>query len=182
MRRLGVYSVLADLYEHLSGDAPSETRTDLNRIPATVPNARELTVNVARVLYLLGRDQNIPCSLDNITRALVKSFSEPMGTLRTEVETELQRLLDAGYAKKVGEIYEFLSTQQRTFQKKIREREAALYDEVYELSQKLKEYDSEDMFRFESVSVKGVAGHAKNCCELSLIRASSKTPTIQPRT
>jgi len=159
---------LADLYEHLSGDAPSETRTDLNRILVTVPNARELTVKVARVLYLLGRDQNIPCSLDNITRALVKSFGEPMSTLRTEVEMELQRLLDAGYAKKVGEIYEFLSTQQRTFQKKIREREAALYDEVYELSQKLKEYDSEDMFRFESVSVKGVVGAREKLLRVEL--------------
>ena len=159
---------LADLYEHLSGDAPSETRTDLNRIPATVSGAKELTVKVARVLYLLGRDQSIPCSLDNIARTLVTSFSDNISALRTEVETELQRLLDAGYAKKVGEVYEFLSTQQRTFQKKIREREATLFNEVYELSQKLKEYDSEEMFRFESVSVKGVVGAREKLLKVEL--------------
>ncbi len=159
---------LVDLYEQLSGDAPSETRTDLSRITVNVQHAKELTANVARVLYLLGRDQNIPCTLDNITRALVYSFHVNMSTLRTEVETELQRLIDAGYAKKVGETYSFLSTQQRTFQKKIREREAALYDEVYELSQKLKEYDSDDVFRFESVPVKGVAGAREKLLKVEL--------------
>lgn len=160
---------LVDLYEQLSGDAPSETRTDLSRITANVQNARrELTANVARVLYLLGRDQNIPCTLDNITRALVNSFNVNISALQTDVETELQRLIDAGYAKKVGETYSFLSTQQRTFQKKIREREAALYDEVYELSQKLKEYDSDDVFRFESVPVKGVTGAREKLLKVEL--------------
>lgn len=175
--QIGRVLSLADLYEHLSGETPSETRTDLNRIFATVSGAKEFTVKVARVLYLLGRDQNIPCSLDNIARALVTSFSDNMSALRADVETELQRLLDAGYAKKVGEVYEFLSTQQRTFQKKIREREVALYDEVYELSQKLKEYDSEDMFRFESISVKGVVSAREKLLKVELDTRMIKNAT-----
>ncbi len=149
---------LVDLYEQLSGDAPIETRTDINRITVNVPYAREETANVARVLYLLGRDQNIPCTLDNITRALVNSFDVNVSVSRTDVETELQKLIVSGYAKKVGDVYFFLSTQQRTFQRKIRDREAVLYDEVYELSQKLKDYDDYDALRFEQVSVNRCTG------------------------
>lgn len=160
---------LLDLYEQLSGDAPSETRTDISRITANVPQAvREETANVARVLYLLGRDENIPCTLDNITRALVTSFAENLAALRASVETELQKLVAAGYAKNVGDTYAFLSTQQRTLQKKIQEREAALYDEIYELMQKLKDYDEYDALRFDQVPVKGVAGAREKLLRVEL--------------
>ncbi len=159
---------LVDLYEQLSGDAPSETRTDISRITVNVPQAGEETANVARVLYLLGRDQNIPCTLDNITRALVTSFAENLAALRTSVETELQKLVAAGYAKNVGETFAFLSTQQRTLQKKIQEREAVLYDEIYELMQKLKDYDEYDALRFDQVSVKGVAGAREKLLRVEL--------------
>lgn len=152
---------LLDLYEKLSGDAPNETRTDINRITASVREAKEETVNVARVLYLLGRDPNIPCTLDNVSRTLVNSFDVNLGVLRTAVEIELERLIAAGYAKKVGDLYYFLTTQQRSFQRRVREREAKWYEQIYELSLKVKDYDSDDALRFDLVPVHGVAGREK---------------------
>src|SRR5712692_6713466 len=51
---------LADLYDQLASDAPIETRTDINRIINTVPDAAPITTQVARALYLLGQVGYIP--------------------------------------------------------------------------------------------------------------------------
>ncbi len=151
---------LAELYEKLAGDAPIEIKTDINRIPVSVHEGSEDTANVARVLYLMGRDSNITCNLDNITRAHVSSVDVNLNELRTKMKRELDRLIAAGYVKQVGDDYSFLSTQQRSFQRKVRQREEKWYDQVYELSQKLKEYDS-DIPRFDPVPVRGVSGRDK---------------------
>jgi hypothetical protein len=154
---IGRILALVDLYEKISGDAPIEIKTDINRITVNVPEGNENTANVARVLYLMGRDPNITCNLDNVTRALVSSVDANLSELRVTVKTELKRLIDAGYVKQVGDDYVFLSTQQRSFQRKVREREAKWYEQVYELSQKLKAYD-DDIPRFDPVPVRGVSG------------------------
>ena len=154
-KQIGSLISLADLYPQLSSDAPLETRTDMNRILKTVTGADEFTVKVANALYLLGQDEHIPCTLPNVTRALVNSIDANLGTLRPRVKIDLERLVHHGYAKQVGELYVFLSTQQRGFQDKVRSREHDLLTQhANELSLKLKEgYESYDALRFDDVSL-----------------------------
>jgi hypothetical protein len=146
---------LTDLYDQLASDAPIETRTDINRIINTVPDATSFTTQVARALYLLGQVGYIPCTLDNVTRALVDALDTNLATLRAQVKQELERLVIAGYAKHPGESYVFLNTQQRSFQDKVRARQEELSNQTFELSQKLQAYESEDFFRFEQVALAG---------------------------
>jgi hypothetical protein len=153
--QVGRILCLADLYDQLASDAPIETRTDLNRVVTSVPDATNVTTQVARALYLLGQVTYIPCTLENVTRALVNSLDCSLATLRTQVKDELERLVSAGYAKQVGETYVFLNTQQRSFQDKVRARQEELSNQTYELSQKLREYEAEDALRFDQVPLSG---------------------------
>lgn len=146
---------LADLYEQIASDAPIETKTDLNRIRDSVPNATDFTPRVARALYLLSEAEYVPTTLEHVTRALVDSIDVDLVALRQQVATELERLVQAGYAKHVGEEYFFLSTQQRGFQSKVHDRQEQLEFQTYELIQALKEYEGEDALRFERVIVYG---------------------------
>jgi hypothetical protein len=152
---IGRLLCLADLYEQIASDAPIETKTDLNRIRDTVLNATDFTPRVARALYLLSEAEYIPTTLEHITRALVDAIDADLSALRPQVATELERLVQAGYAKHVGEEYFFLSTQQRGFQDRVRARQEEIQLQTYELSQALKEYESEDALRFDRVTVHG---------------------------
>ena len=146
---------LADLYIQLASDAPIETRTDINRIINDVSDATSFTTQVACALYLLGQVAYIPCTLENVTRALVISLETDLAALRSKAKQELERLIAAGYAKHVGDTYVFLNTQQRSFQDKVRARQEVLMNQTYELSQKLADYQGEDMFRFDQVPLSG---------------------------
>lgn len=146
---------LADLYRQLEDDVPVETKTDLRRIGETVPNATPFTTSVAYGLFLLGQAQYIPTTLDNITRTVVNELDASLSGLRNWVNPEVERLVAAGYAKQVGDQYIFLNTQQRSFQDKVRARQEDLVSRSYDLSQALREYESENVFRFERVPLSG---------------------------
>ncbi|MCL4509264.1 MAG: BREX system P-loop protein BrxC [Chloroflexi bacterium] len=146
---------LADVYDQVSSDVPIETKTDLNSVLKSVPEATAFTVRVARGLYLLGKAEYIPPTLENVTRALAGGLDTDLGALRRQVQTELVRLIDAGYAKQVGEEYVFLSTQQRGFQARVRERQGELESRSYELVQALKEFESDEALRFDRPAIAG---------------------------
>ena len=142
---------LAALYGQFSDDVPVETKTDLHRIHASVADATDFTALVACGLFLLGQAAYIPTTLDNVTRTVVDRLDASLPSLRKRVKEELTRLVDARYAKQVGDLYFFLTTQQRSFQDKVRARQEELLSQSYELIQKLKEYDSESALRFDRV-------------------------------
>lgn len=146
---------LADLYDQFATDAPTETRTDLNRILETVGGATAFTLKVARALYLLGEAEYIPTTLDNLARAVADHVDLTLAARRSDVKAELDRLVHAGYAKQVGEHYHFLTTQQRTFQDRVRARRDELLAQPYQLGQSLKEFDSEEALRFDRVPMLG---------------------------
>ena len=146
---------LADLYDGLSTDMTVETRTDIDRVGVQVPGSTPLTERTARALFLLGEADHIPTSLENVALAMADSLDTALPPLRAQVKAELDRLVAAGYAKLVADQYIFLNTQQRGFQDRVRERQAALRENTFDLSQALKEYDSEDALRFDRVQVAG---------------------------
>jgi hypothetical protein len=148
---VGTLVSLTDLYGQLESDVPIETKTDLNRIVDTVPGASEFTATVARGLFLLGQAQYIPATLDNVARTVAESMDVRLGSLTPAVKSELERLIDARYAKRVGDQYIFLSTQQRSFQDKVHIRQEELLTQAYELIQALKDYEGEPSLRFDRV-------------------------------
>ncbi len=144
---------LADLYDQLATDTPNETKTDLGKIRATVAEATDLTLRVARALYLLGEAEYIPTTLEHMSRALVDSIECDLSALQTQVRAELERLVAARYAKRVGDTYIFLNTQQRGFQDKVRDRQERIQRESYELIEAFKSYDNENALRFDKVPI-----------------------------
>ncbi|RRR74017.1 MAG: BREX system P-loop protein BrxC [Candidatus Viridilinea halotolerans] len=146
---------LVDLYPQLLADVPVETKTDLNSIPTKVINATSMTPQVAMALYLLGQAKHIPCTPENVARALVTNLDDQVSTLATSILPELQRLVQAGYVKPVGETFEFLTTQQRSFQDKVRELQQSLRLHSLNLSQALKEFEHDDMFQLWQLQAQG---------------------------
>lgn len=170
---------LADLYEQLQSDVPIETKTDLNQIARSVPSASDVTPRVAKALFLLGKAEHIPTTAENVARALVDSTAASLTTLRAAVTDELNKLVGAGYAKQVGEEYVFLSTHQRTFQDKVRARQQELETQTYELTQALKDYDSEDALRFERVELSGVEKSVKLEIDGRVVRNPTQHVTLR---
>ncbi|PDW00256.1 BREX system P-loop protein BrxC [Candidatus Chloroploca asiatica] len=152
---IGRLLCLADLYDQLATDAPIETKTDLNRIRESVPGATERTPRVAKALYLLGEAEYIPTTLDHVARALADSIDTDLTSVRSWARVELDRLVEARYAKRVGELYVFLNTQQRSFQDKVRDKQERIQIETHELIEALKSYDSEEALRFDRVPIEG---------------------------
>lgn len=150
---VGRLVALADLYPQLATDVAVETKTDLNRIAATVPGATPFTTQVACGLFLLGQASYIPATLDNVTRTVVTDIDANFAALRRQVKSELERLVAAGYAKLVGEHYAFLNTLQKSFQDKVRARRDELLGQSYDLIQELQEYRSETPLRFENAPI-----------------------------
>ncbi|MEI7768477.1 MAG: BREX system P-loop protein BrxC [Chloroflexales bacterium] len=146
---------LADLYDQLSTDAPIETKTDLNRVRESVPGATDFTPRVARALYMLGEAEYIPPTLDHIARALVDSLEADLAAVRARAKVELDRLVEARYAKRVGDEYTFLNTQQRGFQDKVRDKADELQYKNDELIEALKGYESDDYLRFDQPTLEG---------------------------
>ena len=146
---------LADLYDQLSVDAPIETKTDLNRVRESVPGATDFTPRVARALYMLGEAEYIPPTLEHIARALVDALDADLAALRARAKLELDRLVEARYAKRVGDEYTFLNTQQRGFQDKVRDKVESLQYQNHELIEALKGYESDDYLRFDQPTLEG---------------------------
>ena len=152
---LGRLLNIFDLYPQLVVDVPVETKTDLSSIPTKVGGSTDLTFKVAVALYLLGQAKYIPCTLENVARALVSSLDDNLAALGARIEPELSRLIDAGYVKQVGDVFEFLTTQQRTFQDKVREHQKGLRLNSPALSQALKEFETDDIFQLAQLQITG---------------------------
>jgi hypothetical protein len=147
---------LADLYPQLAADVPIETKTDLNQIRQSVPGATEFTERVARGLFLLGQAEYIATTLDNVARTVATSLDDSLSLLNNRVKPELERLVAAGFAKRVGDHYLFLTTQQRTFQDKVRARQQELEGQSYDLIKALRDhFSSEDSLRFDRPALHG---------------------------
>lgn len=174
---VGRLLALADLYDQLSSDVAIETKTDLNRIGDSVPDATRFTVRVARALYLLGQAKYIPTTLDNVARAAADSLDVSLPGLNRQVKLELERLVGAGYAKQVGDQFIFLSTQQRGFQDKVRAEQERLLSQSYELIQALRDYEGEEALRFERVPLAAGATERELALKLEMDGRVARNPT-----
>ncbi|HET6883744.1 MAG TPA: BREX system P-loop protein BrxC [Pirellulales bacterium] len=118
---LGALVSFDELYHNLSGEGEisPDVRTELSRIRDTVPDATPLTPRVAEVLYLVREVPFIPRTKDNVARLLVETVDDDLTTVLARVEPELARLMSAGLVAKIGEEYEFLTGERRTFEEEV---------------------------------------------------------------
>lgn len=118
---LGALVTFDELYNNLSGEGEisPDVRTELSRLRDTVPGATGLTPRVAEVLYLIREVPFIPRTKDNIARLLVESVDDDLTTVLARIEPELTRLMSAGLVAKIGEEYEFLTGEKRTFEEEV---------------------------------------------------------------
>ena len=118
---VGAFVSFDELYHNLAGEGEisPDVRTELARLKDSVPGATALTPRVAEVLYLIRELPFIPRTKDNIARLLVESVDDDLSTVLNRIEPELERLRSAGLVAKIGEEYEFLTGERRTFEEEV---------------------------------------------------------------
>ena len=110
-----------ELYNNLAGEGEisPDVRTELSRIKEIVPGATPLTPRVAEVLYLIRELPFIPRTKDNIARLMVETVDDDLTTVLARIEPELDRLKTSGLVARIGEEYEFLTGERRTFEEEV---------------------------------------------------------------
>lgn len=107
-----------EVYHNLvgEGEISPDVRTEISRIKDVVPGATLLTQKVAEVLYLIRELAYIPRTRDNIARLLALSVDDDLPQILGRIEPELERLIKAKLVARIGEEYEFLTGERRTFE------------------------------------------------------------------
>jgi len=123
-----------EVYGNLSGEGEvsPDVRRELSRIEEVVPGASALTRRVAEVLFLIREIAYVPRTIDNLARLLVEATSDDLPTLVARIKPELDKLIAAKMVARIGEEYEFLTGERRTFE-----------DEVATVTAQLKQQDRE---------------------------------------
>ncbi|MGK5084115.1 BREX system P-loop protein BrxC [Bdellovibrionota bacterium FG-1] len=123
-----------EVYGNLSGEGEvsPDVRRELSRIEEIVPAACALTRRIAEVLFLIREISYIPRTIDNIARLLVESTSDDLPTLVARLQPELDKLIAAKMLTRIGDEYEFLTGERRTFE-----------DEVATVAAQIKQQDRE---------------------------------------
>jgi hypothetical protein len=153
-----------EVYHNLvgEGEISPDVRTELSRLKEVVPDSTDLTPKVAEVLYLIRELPYIPRTIDNIARLLVESTSDDLPSLIFRIEPEIERLINAKLVARIGEEYEFLTGERRTFEEEVGtvEVQSRQQDREYGLRQHFIHEPGKSHWRnwlgFDSVSYKGI--------------------------
>jgi len=118
---IGAIVSFDELYCNLAGEGEisPDVRTELSRLKETVPGATPLTPRVAEVLYLIRELPFIPRTRDNIARLLVENAEDDLPAILQRIQPELDRLISAGLVAQIGEEYEFLTGERRSFEEEV---------------------------------------------------------------
>lgn len=143
-----------EVYNNLAaGEVSPDVRRELSRIEEVVPGATALTRRVAEVLFLIREINYIPRTIDNLARLLVERTTDDLVSLRSKIEPELKKLRDAKLVAKVGEDYEFLTGERRTFEDEVTQ--DATNFKVQDLDAGLAEFVKADGIGFQTIPFKG---------------------------
>jgi hypothetical protein len=126
-----------EVYANLSGEGEvnPDVRRELSRIEEVVPGATALTRRVAEVLFLIHEIKYVPRTVDNIARLLAESADEDLPAIISRIKSELDRLMAAKMVARIGDEYEFLTGERRSFE-----------DEVATVAAQLRQQDLEAGF------------------------------------
>jgi len=163
-RAVGEMVSFDEVYFNLenSGEINPDVRREISRIKEIIletDNPNELTRRVAQVLYLIHNLAYIPRTIENIARLLVEHTTEDLVTIRARVEPELKKLINAKLVAKLGEEYEFLTGERRTFEQEVSEEQARLRRQ--DLATGLANFANSSVLGFEKIPFKGAEFSAK---------------------
>jgi hypothetical protein len=158
-----VYSNLAE-----GAEVSPDIRRELGQIEEKVPQANALTRRVAEVLYLIGEVPYIPRTIDNVARLLVESTSDSLPSLITRIQLELEKLINAKLVARIGDEYEFLSGERRTFEESLLDFQSQFKRQDREKC--LSSFAEVDMIGFQSIQYKGQEFAAKILFDESTVK------------
>lgn len=117
-----------EVYSNLAGEGEvtPDVRDDLAKIPRDVLDATPLTQRVAEVLYLVRELPYFVRTKENIARLLASEVEDDMAGLVERAGPELERLQKARRVGLIGDEYEYLTGEKRTFEEAVAAREAEL--------------------------------------------------------
>jgi hypothetical protein len=115
-----------EVYGNLAGEGEvsPDVRRELSQIEQVVPGATALTRRVAEVLFLMQDIKYVPRTIDNLARLLVECTTDDLPALVARIKPELDRLIAAKMVARIGEEYEFLTGERRTFEDEVAQRAA----------------------------------------------------------
>jgi len=115
-----------EVYGNLAGEGEvsPDVRRELSQIEQVVPGATALTRRVAEVLFLMQDIKYVPRTIDNLARLLVECTADDLPALVARIKPELDRLIAAKMVARIGEEYEFLTGERRTFEDEVAQRAA----------------------------------------------------------
>ncbi|WP_424357125.1 BREX system P-loop protein BrxC [Methanocella sp. MCL-LM] len=158
-----------EVYDNLAkgGEINPEIRKEFNRIEQTVPDANSTTRHVAEVLYLIRELSYIPRTLDNLSRLLVEHTTDDLSLLTKKIEQELNKLIAAKLVAKIGEEYEFLTGERRTFEEEVSDEKSGI--RWPDLESGLSKLINTNIIGFDRVPYKGREFPAKILMDDTLI-------------
>lgn len=144
-----------EVFNNLAGEGEvnPDVRTELKKIENIVPDANELTRRVAEVIYLIQELAYIPRTMENLARLLVESTSDDLTARINAIQPELDKLMKAKLVAKIGEEYEYLTGEKRTFEGEVAEEKAHLKHPDREAG--LAKLAGTDLLGFSTVPFKG---------------------------
>jgi hypothetical protein len=101
------------------GEVSADIRREISKISEVVPAATDLTQKIAEVLFLTGELNYLPKTAGNLARLLASDTSQDLASLLPMMETELEKLKKAKIVSKIGDEWEFLTGERRTFEEAV---------------------------------------------------------------
>lgn len=165
-----------EVYHNLAGEGEvnPNVRRELSRIETVVPDASDLTRHVAEVLYLIGEISYIPRTIDNLARLMVEHTTEDLTTIINRIEPELKKLVTAKMVAKIGEEYEFLTGERRTFEEEVSIESTEFKWQDLEKGLETLAH-SENVLGFETIPYKGKEFQARLLFDGTLVKKEGYT-------
>jgi hypothetical protein len=144
-----------EIYYNLlqEGEISGDIRREISKIRDVVPAATDLTSRLAEVLFLTGELNYLPKTADNLARLLLTRTTEDLTTLQPKIESELEKLRKAKIVARIGDEWEFLTGERRTFEEAVDTISTQL--KYQDREKGLSELISTHILGFETVPFKG---------------------------
>jgi hypothetical protein len=144
-----------EVYGNLAGEGEvsPDARRELSRIEEVVPEATAYTRRMAEVLYLIREMSFIPRTLDNLARLMVEHTDDDLTAITNRIRPELERMIKAHLVTKIGEEYEFLTGERRTFEEDVADEKVET--KLAEMEAGLAKLATSNILGFSTVLFKG---------------------------
>lgn len=159
---------LDEVYNNLANNEVNpDHRDEIKAVMQVVPDATLLTQRVVEVLYLIGQIKYIPKTIDNLARLLVEHTNDDLASIINKIKPELEKLIKATIVAKIGDNYEFLTGEKRTFEQEVTEEVAIL--RWQDLEAGITKFASSDVLGFSNIPFKGVEFQTKIYLDENLV-------------